>query len=127
MAIEDVIRDLNIYFDSMHKPVQLRAHMGGAVNPSYLNVQHGNEHTVLTFWSVAGGSDRERDLAKAFKEDIEAWLNKLETDHAVSQRTIEQSSQHEHQDGDGGRQAAEAGRRDRNERGGKEQVTAEKA
>lgn len=79
MAIEDVIRDLNTYFDSIKKPVQIVVHMGGIVNPSYLTVHRELEHTVFPFWSVAGGSSREKDLAKAFKDDIEAWLTKLET------------------------------------------------
>lgn len=76
MAIEDVIRDLHIYFDSIHRPVQIRAHMGGLVNPSYLTVHRELEHTVFPFWSVAGGSQKEKELAAAFRDDIAAWLTR---------------------------------------------------
>src|SRR5262245_57175795 len=79
MAIEDVIRDLTVYFDSIDKPVQFRAHIGGHVNPSYLTITHGARQNIIPFWSVTSGSDREKQLAVAFKEDIEAWLNRPET------------------------------------------------
>lgn len=79
MAIEDVIHDLRVYFDSLGKPVQFTAHMGGLVNPSYLAVKYEDQEQILTFWSVTGGSEAEKRLAVAFRDDISEWLNALET------------------------------------------------
>src|SRR5262245_3203417 len=73
MAIEDVIRDLHIYFKLT--PVEITAQMGGHVNPSYLTVKHGIRQTVFPFWSVQGGSEKEKQLARAFRDDIEDWIN----------------------------------------------------
>lgn len=78
MAIEDVIRDLNIYFDSIHKPVQFKAHMGGIVNPSYLMIKYEGKEQVLPFWATAGGSDKEKDLGKAFQDDITAFIERVD-------------------------------------------------
>src|SRR5262245_11135197 len=75
MAIEDVIHDLNVYFDSIRSPVELKATMGGIVNPSYLTIRHKGREQVLQFWSVAGGSNKEKELAQAFKADIEEFIN----------------------------------------------------
>lgn len=114
MAIEDVIHDLRVYFDSLQKPVEFRPQMAGMFNPSYLTVRYKDQEQVLTFWSVAGKSEAEKRLAVAFRDDIQAFIT--ETDNAIEQERLESISTPEHQDRDSGGEATEAGSRDSPER-----------
>lgn len=106
MPIENMVHDLNVYFQGR---VKMKPVLGGWVNPSYLELEYQGRRRVLPFWGGATG-EAEKRLAVALRDDIQAFIQ--EKPH-VEQERVQESGIPEHQDRDGGGQASEASGGDR--------------